>query len=104
MQRHLGPKPRITRGGHQVYSSPAHFKMMNDLPYGIWTCEDGREVLFNRFYEPIWGCAQGAAPAEANPNEWVPWQKQEYFYDDSTKTKRANATRALAVWMRRHGQ
>jgi hypothetical protein len=25
------------------------------LPYGMWTCADGREVLFNRNYDPIWG-------------------------------------------------
>ena len=23
-------------------------------PYGRWTCADGRQVLFNRGYNPIW--------------------------------------------------
>ena len=24
------------------------------LPYGLWTCDDGKEILFNREYQPIW--------------------------------------------------
>jgi hypothetical protein len=28
--------------------------MRRRLPYGSWTRADGREVLFNRHYQPIW--------------------------------------------------
>jgi hypothetical protein len=55
---------------------------MDALPYGKWTCSDGREVLFNRFYEPIWErCGESAV--ESDRGEWVRWEKQEWFYDDS---------------------
>jgi hypothetical protein len=56
---------------------------MDDLPYGKWTCADGREVLFNRFYEPIYHRRGGAAAEPVDRNEWVRWEKQEWFYDDS---------------------
>lgn len=95
---------RTTRAGRQIWCSAAEFAVMNDLPYGLWTCESGREVLFNRFYEPIRQCEPGGSPADADPQEWVPWDKQQWFYDDGTRTKRAAATRALNEWLRRHGQ
>ncbi len=51
------------------------------LPYGKWTCADGREVLFNRGYKPIWQRLGGCVSA-ADRNEWVKWEKQEWFYTD----------------------
>ena len=33
--------------------------MCHSLPYGIWTCADGREILFNRDYKPIWSRMNG---------------------------------------------
>jgi hypothetical protein len=50
------------------------------LPYGRWTCDDGREVLFNRRYHPIWQRRPGAAVERANPDEWVQWVDQQWFY------------------------
>lgn len=41
------------------------------LPYGKWTCSDGREVLFNRAYSPIWERYPGKRAALADPHEWV---------------------------------
>jgi hypothetical protein len=70
------------------------------LPYGKWTCADGREVLFNRFYEPIYQrYPQGSAEA-ADRNEWVPWKRQEWFYDDGDSERRAikYAEAILAEW------
>jgi hypothetical protein len=51
------------------------------LPYGIWTCDDGREVMFNRFYEPIWERANGVTTI-ANPKERIPWRNQMWFFAD----------------------
>lgn len=55
------------------------------LPYGIWTTEDGREVLFNRGYVPIWERSREQKIAvPANPREWVKKiATQDWFYDDS---------------------
>ena len=52
------------------------------LPYGMWRCADGREVLFNRAYRPIWSRYPGRPTVGANPDEWVHWNTQNYFYDD----------------------
>jgi hypothetical protein len=37
------------------------------LPYGIWICADGREVLFNRAYSPIWQRSPGQLAEPADP-------------------------------------
>lgn len=72
------------------------------LPYGIWTCADGREILFNRFYEPIWQRRPGEAIEEADRNEYVAEIRQErWFYKDGTKDKAGAARRALRDWMSR---
>jgi hypothetical protein len=52
-------------------------------PYGKWTCADGREVLFNRAYRPIWERQNGVVK-EANYGEWVPYVKSEYLFADDT--------------------
>ena len=54
------------------------------LPYGMLTCADGRTVLFNRRYKPIWqrtGLGEAAVPAD--PEEWVPYVKQIWFNPDT---------------------
>jgi hypothetical protein len=64
-----------------------------DLPYGKYICKNGREVIFNRGYSPIWEINNGVV-SKANPDEWVEFIGQEWFYDDTTspwldkKTKR----------------
>lgn len=40
------------------------------LPYGIWTCQDGREVVFNREYQPIFQKIDGVN-SFADRGEWV---------------------------------
>jgi hypothetical protein len=53
------------------------------VPYGIWTCRDGREVLFNRAYYPLYQ-RRPAQPAERIKEWcWVHWSTQDYFFDDS---------------------
>jgi hypothetical protein len=62
------------------------------IPYGKWTCVDGREVLFNRRYVPIWQRRPGGRAEPADPTEWVPWVEQEWFAD---KVVRAAQKRQL---------
>jgi hypothetical protein len=52
------------------------------LPYGLWTCADGSEVLFNRRYQPIWQRAQGHQPAVPVEPSWITFQQQAWFYND----------------------
>lgn len=53
------------------------------LPYGKWTCKDGREVIFNREYQPILQTKDGVA-SHADRGEWVRnIVKTEMYYDDS---------------------
>lgn len=73
---------------------------MKWLPYGKWTCSNGREILFNRDYQPIWECSPNETPKAANPNEWVDNIEQEktvFFYDGSTpmRSRKAKAQKAL---------
>ncbi len=90
----------ISRTGHRLYTVGSDFRRRHDLPYGKWTCADGREVLFNRFYEPIWQRYPGASPQCADPKEWVRWVNQEWFYDDGVrdKQKTARGEAVLAEW------
>lgn len=55
--------------------------MRTCLPYGLWTCEDGREVIFNRDYRPIWQ-RNGGSAWEADSREQVPWVEQRWFLSD----------------------
>jgi hypothetical protein len=83
---------------YETRSEKREFRRSNDLPYGMWTCEDGREVLFNRFYKPIWQRLPGKPPQPADPNEWVPWKRQRWFYDDGTRNKSTCAKGILVEW------
>lgn len=51
-------------------------------PYGKWTCADGREVLYNRSYRPIWEKYPGQKAQPANRREWVVFVRQEWFFND----------------------
>jgi len=69
-------------------------------PYGVWTCADGREVLFNRDYTPILERRPGQPVRVANPHEWVFWIHQTWFFNDCTPPKVAVIAMnvALADW------
>jgi hypothetical protein len=54
--------------------------MRRELPYGIWRCADGREVLFNRRYRPLMSRYPGQMAQEADPMEWIDWVDQQWFY------------------------
>ncbi len=60
------------------------------LPYGRWVCFDGREVLFNRGYQPIMQRKDGAC-SYADRSEWVDHatiETTQYFYNDVTTPER----------------
>lgn len=53
------------------------------LPYGVWKCADGRDVLFNRDYQPIFDRRVGSGPVPADPQEWVKHiDEEKWFYSD----------------------
>ncbi len=71
--------------------------MRLELPYGLWTCADGREVLFNRWYQPI---AQRAPSEDVTPIAYdtrVPWVAQAWFYKDGNPPWASKATFALCL-------
>jgi hypothetical protein len=60
------------------------YAVRRTLPYGKWTCDDGREVLFNREYQPILQRLNGEV-SYADRGEWVKnIVKCEMFYDDGS--------------------
>ena len=72
------------------------------MPYGMFTCADGREVLFDRNYKPLMQRIGGTVTA-ADREEWVPWVLQRFFFDDVDPPWRSAATRSrceavLAEW------
>jgi hypothetical protein len=77
--------------------------MRDRLPYGKWTCEDGREVLFNRQYRPIWQRRPSEPATIADPTERVKFMREEWFYRDASAPCRNKASRArceavLTAW------
>jgi hypothetical protein len=90
-----------TRGGRAIFTSLSEFRRRHDLPYGKWTCADGREVLFNRFYEPIWQRRPDGAPEPADAREWVGYKTQVWFYNDGHREpqKVARGKAALTDWL-----
>lgn len=78
------PLPRVSR--------TAYFH--SELPYGLWTCEDGREVLFNRHYQPILERFNRGMAMFTNRREWVTFTSQRWFYDDSSE-RRASTKKKL---------
>jgi hypothetical protein len=52
------------------------------LPYGKWTCADGREVLFNRDYCPIWERSTTGIGMAIAPDADVRYTHSEHYYDD----------------------
>jgi hypothetical protein len=53
------------------------------IPYGRWTCEDGRQVVFNREYQPMYSRVLGGESVFCDHAEFVQGiVKVEYFYGD----------------------
>jgi hypothetical protein len=98
-----------TSGGRICYASRREREMRERLPYGILACDDGREVLFNRWYQPIWERRPGEPAVEADADERIPFAQQRWFFTDTNPPwgrrdpKAARATRArcqaiLVAW------
>jgi hypothetical protein len=71
------------------------------LPYGKWTCENGRQVLFNRGYEPIYERSPEGSVSAAFHGEFIESIVDSvFFWDDSTKNapKAAAVRKALNAW------
>jgi hypothetical protein len=69
------------------------------LPYGAYLCADGRIVLFDRDYRPMFERV-GSETTEAHPGEWVRTVVENmWFYDDyaTPRTSRAIAKKCRAV-------
>jgi hypothetical protein len=64
------------------------------LPYGVWSCGDGREVLFNRWYKPILQ-RKGGVVSDADPEERMPRDGQKWFYTDANPPWHSKKTRTL---------
>jgi len=58
-------------------------RLRSRLPYGKWTLADSSEVLFNRYYHPIWRRTPDGVVTPIYQFEWIPWKRQDHFYDDS---------------------
>jgi hypothetical protein len=55
-------------------------------PYGKWSCADGREVLFNRYYEPLYErAADGTVTSFIRVGKvtWIEYVNQQWFFNDS---------------------
>jgi hypothetical protein len=68
----------LAKGLHKIaYASARRF------PYGLWTCADGRQILFDRSYAPLWQRLPDDEVASADPYEWVAHiVRQEHFFSD----------------------
>ena len=93
-------KQYVSRNGKPLLADRKEFERWNDMPYGLWTCGDGREVLFNRFYEPIYQRRPGEPVTDADAAEWVNWDHAGWIYDDGHKEpeKRKRAVAALKAF------
>jgi len=91
--------------GVQFYSSGSPTKsqlvkgfIQTELPYGLWSCADGSEVLFNRNYNPIRRRvkdAHGNLVVTIPPRSaWILWETQRWF---SNGVGPANANKGLLV-------
>ena len=68
-----------------------------EMPYGRWWCADGREILFNRQYNPLWERTAGNMEwTSADRTEWVAGiAEQSWFYNDGDRDA-AKERKALA--------
>jgi crotonobetainyl-CoA:carnitine CoA-transferase CaiB-like acyl-CoA transferase len=66
--------------------------MVAELPYGFWKAADGRVVIFNRRYSPIWQRFADGEIRRANSGEWVRWIEERWF--DADRIRYEKSTRA----------
>jgi hypothetical protein len=91
--------PWISQGGRPLVASRQEFYRWAALPYGSWICQDGRIVLFNRFYEPIWQKI-GNEVSRADPKEWIMGVAVEvFFYHDGMRGRTQKALAELEKFL-----
>ena len=90
--------PYMRRKGATLHASRQEF-IRWQLPYGLWRCVDGREVLFDRDYCPICERSPDKSPQLADPHEFVRCiVHQEWFYNDATpRPKRREIAKAKLI-------
>jgi hypothetical protein len=91
--RDLGASLEIRTDGGQAYFSRSEVSLLNEalhplfpmratLPYGKWSCADGREALFNRDFQPIWERLPGQASRRADRDAIYEYAKEKRFFSD----------------------
>ncbi len=85
--RHLNQWPGRARSWDRVVN----------LPYGLWRCHDGREIVFNRLYQPLIVKTPTGEFQPADRGDLVRYVAQFWFYDDGhvEREKRERATSML---------
>lgn len=79
----------FVRGG---YFSKKHRFARENLPYGKWICQSGREVLFNRRYKPIWQRVDGITSPADQDERVEDIAEENWLYDDGNPPWRQVAT------------
>ena len=58
------------------------FRDLPPLPYGVWICEDGTQILFDDVYRPTWQRpGERTIAIRADPKAWFNWT-WVYWLDD----------------------
>lgn len=100
------PWPRSLTGPAELRALPGQNKPLSRYavaamrPYGMWTCADGREVIFNRRYRPILERRPGQRVRAIAAHQWVPWISQIWFYNEQTPepVRRQRTNTVLMEW------
>ena len=96
MARHTGPgrTEDVRRKGHEAtMSSKLRFSR---LIYGIWTTEDGTQVLFSRSYHPLFKRRPGEPAVPDDRHRWVHGIVQTvWFYNDGAYKNVAKRLRQI---------
>lgn len=84
---HCGANNLLAREELEVYEDQSLSKYFMPyrlfIPYGLWTCDDGTQVLFNRDYKPIWIKDVQGNVSKICPDTWIRFVHQEWFFNDS---------------------
>ena len=66
-------------------------------PYGVWQTRNGREILFNRDYRPLWQRRPGQPAEPADPDESVLGITREcWFFGDADAPHGRRRSRQVA--------
>jgi hypothetical protein len=57
-------------------------RMLQLLPYGQWTYADGTEILFNRYYQPIFKRNSAGVVSKCDPDCWIDYDEEAWFFTD----------------------